>query len=120
MLSNRNRNSNSKFGGKGSNRIGTMTPLGAVPKEKKAPKVSVPKPVNLPSMKKEHAGNDPTTQLVGGGGGIHGWQKDGSHDPNSGGMVSGAHHHHNKCVPQLQPYALGAEHRPHHSADMFV
>ena len=101
MLSNRNRNSNSKFGGKDRNRIGTMTPLGAVPKEKKAPKVSVPKPVNLPSMKKEHAGNDPTTQLVGGGGGIHGWQKDGSHDPNSGGMVSGAHH-------PLQPSILAS------------
>lgn len=32
-------------------------------------KLTVPKPVNLPSLKKEHAGNDPTTQIVPSGGG---------------------------------------------------
>ncbi|EFJ42577.1 hypothetical protein VOLCADRAFT_119389, partial [Volvox carteri f. nagariensis] len=37
-------------------------------------KVVVPKPVNLPSLKKEHAGNDPTTQLVPAGAGA-GWAK---------------------------------------------
>eukprot|EP00803_Ostreobium_quekettii_P004783 evm.model.scf_122.15 EVM.evm.TU.scf_122.15 scf_122:116426-122982(+) len=39
-------------------------------------KLAIPKPVNLPSLRKEHSGNDPNTQLVppsGGGGG--GWHK---------------------------------------------
>lgn len=38
-------------------------------------KLAVPKPVNLPSIKKEHAGNDPTTQLVPAGSGTGGWNK---------------------------------------------
>lgn len=38
-------------------------------------KLAVPKPVNLPSIKKEHAGNDPTTQLVPAGGTAGGWNK---------------------------------------------
>ena len=87
MSRDRNRGAGSK--GLGSTRIGTMTPLGAVPKEKKgaASKLTVPKPVNLPSMKKEHAGNDPTLQLVGGhGSGTHGWSKDGA---DMGGAVAG-------------------------------
>lgn len=37
-------------------------------------KLAVPKPVNLPSIKKEHAGNDPTTQLVPSSSGA-GWTK---------------------------------------------
>ncbi|GIL74137.1 hypothetical protein Vretimale_4920 [Volvox reticuliferus] len=37
-------------------------------------KVVVPKPVNLPSLKKEHAGNDPSTQLVPAGASA-GWAK---------------------------------------------
>eukprot|EP00239_Pterosperma_sp_CCMP1384_P002453 CAMPEP_0197849706 /NCGR_PEP_ID=MMETSP1438-20131217/12942_1 /TAXON_ID=1461541 /ORGANISM="Pterosperma sp., Strain CCMP1384" /LENGTH=1600 /DNA_ID=CAMNT_0043462499 /DNA_START=97 /DNA_END=4896 /DNA_ORIENTATION=- len=41
-----------------------------------ASKLAVPKPVNLPSIKKEHAGNDPTTQLVPTGGSGGGWKTD--------------------------------------------
>jgi len=39
-------------------------------------KLSVPKPINLPSMKKEHGGNDPTTNLVASGTAAGGWKKD--------------------------------------------
>eukprot|EP00798_Chlamydomonas_sp_ICE-L_P025595 gene25596-11248_t len=38
-------------------------------------KLSVPRPVNLPSIKKEHAGNDPSTQLVPTGTGSGSWSK---------------------------------------------
>lgn len=40
----------------------------------KGGKVIVPRPVNLPSLRREHAGNDPTIALVGGTG-ASGWQK---------------------------------------------
>ncbi|XP_075265010.1 uncharacterized protein LOC142357237, partial [Convolutriloba macropyga] len=39
-----------------------------------AGKLAVPRPVNLPSLRKEHGGNDPTTQLVAPGG-TTGWNK---------------------------------------------
>ncbi|KAK3269853.1 hypothetical protein CYMTET_21722 [Cymbomonas tetramitiformis] len=39
-------------------------------------KLAVPKPVNLPSIKKEHAGNDPATQLVPAGSTAGGWKTD--------------------------------------------
>lgn len=56
---------------------GGLVSLGA-PKRKTttttAGKLAVPKPVNLPSLKKEHAGNDPTTQIVPSGTG-GGWSK---------------------------------------------
>ncbi|XP_024528237.1 uncharacterized protein LOC9632822 isoform X1 [Selaginella moellendorffii] len=38
------------------------------------PKLTVPAPVNLPSLRKEHAGNDPSITLVGGTG-VSGWSK---------------------------------------------
>lgn len=38
-------------------------------------KLVIPKPVNLPSLKKEHAGNDPTVNLVGSSSGSLGWLK---------------------------------------------
>lgn len=40
----------------------------------KSGKVIVPRPVNLPSLRREHAGNDPTIALVGGTG-ASGWTK---------------------------------------------
>eukprot|EP00951_Prasinocladus_malaysianus_P042723 scaffold522356_cov43-Prasinocladus_malaysianus.AAC.1 len=45
-----------------------MVVLGGGGKKTRAPvqsggKLAVPKPVNLPSLRKEHGGNDPTTQL---------------------------------------------------------
>mmetsp|Transcript_7471 Transcript_7471/g.14144 ORF Transcript_7471/g.14144 Transcript_7471/m.14144 type:complete len:1731 (-) Transcript_7471:1130-6322(-) len=70
----------------GGPRMGSMTLLGGGgPKvqpqnrARAAPgggKLAVPKPVNLPSIKKEHAGNDPTTQLVPAGGSVGGWKTD--------------------------------------------
>ncbi|KAL3678323.1 hypothetical protein R1sor_021279 [Riccia sorocarpa] len=40
----------------------------------KGAKLAVPRPVNLPSLRREHAGNDPTIALVGGTG-ASGWTK---------------------------------------------
>ncbi|KAL2634522.1 hypothetical protein R1flu_006001 [Riccia fluitans] len=40
----------------------------------KGAKLTVPRPVNLPSLRREHAGNDPTIALVGGTG-ASGWTK---------------------------------------------
>lgn len=40
----------------------------------KGSKLAVPRPVNLPSLRREHAGNDPTISLVGGTG-SSGWSK---------------------------------------------
>lgn len=40
----------------------------------KGGKVIVPRPVNLPSLRREHAGNDPSIALVGGSG-SSGWTK---------------------------------------------
>jgi hypothetical protein len=40
----------------------------------KGGKVIVPRPVNLPSLRREHAGNDPSIALVGGSG-ASGWTK---------------------------------------------
>lgn len=37
-------------------------------------KLAVPRPVNLPSLRKEHGGNDPSTQIVAPGG-TQGWNK---------------------------------------------
>ncbi|KAJ7549613.1 hypothetical protein O6H91_07G060100 [Diphasiastrum complanatum] len=44
------------------------------PAGQKNPKLAVPRPVNLPSLRREHAGNDPTVSLVGGSG-ASGWIK---------------------------------------------
>eukprot|EP00803_Ostreobium_quekettii_P003836 evm.model.scf_2621.2 EVM.evm.TU.scf_2621.2 scf_2621:10703-18230(+) len=38
-------------------------------------KLAIPKPVNLPSLRKEHSGNDPNTQLVPSTSGAGGWAK---------------------------------------------
>nr|XP_024389670.1 uncharacterized protein LOC112289022 isoform X3 [Physcomitrium patens] len=45
-------------------------------------KVIVPRPVNLPSLRREHAGNDPTIALVGGSG-ASGWTKASLHEDQS-------------------------------------
>eukprot|EP00884_Botryococcus_braunii_P008811 jgi/Botrbrau1/17931/Bobra.50_1s0031.2 len=56
-----------------------LVPLGA-PKRSRttagpaAARLAVPRPVNLPSLRKENAGNDPSTQIVPSGGGGS-WQK---------------------------------------------
>ncbi|CAM6081698.1 unnamed protein product [Calypogeia fissa] len=41
----------------------------------KGAKLTVPLPVNLPSLRREHAGNDPNIALVGGATGASGWPK---------------------------------------------
>jgi len=43
---------------------GGLLLLSKKPRSASGVKLSVPKPVNLPSIKKEHAGNDPNTVLV--------------------------------------------------------
>eukprot|EP00882_Tetradesmus_deserticola_P006733 GHRQ01007086.1.p1 GENE.GHRQ01007086.1~~GHRQ01007086.1.p1 ORF type:complete len:427 (+),score=116.81 GHRQ01007086.1:83-1363(+) len=81
-----NSNLNGIFAGKpagqassGVNRFGMLTM--ALPKRTKSTtttagaKLVVPKPVNLPSIKKEHQGNDPSTQLVPSGTAGTGWSK---------------------------------------------
>ncbi|KAK9916331.1 hypothetical protein WJX75_001307 [Coccomyxa subellipsoidea] len=45
-----------------------------LPASNSASKLAVPKPVNLPSLRKENAGNDPNTQIVPSGSGAS-WQK---------------------------------------------
>eukprot|EP00959_Pyramimonas_sp_CCMP1952_P006934 144742-Pyramimonas_sp.AAC.3 len=67
-------------------------------------KLAVPKPVNLPSIKKEHAGNDPTTQLVPTGAPSSGWKteetqpKAPSQEPNPAGQINSALAHPNKAI----------------------
>jgi len=51
-----------------------LSRAGAVPAASKGSKVIVPLPVNLPSLRREHAGNDPSIALVGGSG-SGGWTK---------------------------------------------
>ncbi|KAK9832885.1 hypothetical protein WJX74_000765 [Apatococcus lobatus] len=68
--------------------------LGSAPRRSRsggppAPKVSVPRPVNLPSLKKENAGNDPATQLVPTGG-AGGWQRPGSEEEAAAQAAAGA------------------------------
>ncbi|KAL0023373.1 hypothetical protein WJX77_012324 [Trebouxia sp. C0004] len=80
-----NSNVSGGFGRSGTSQAGAgrsgsgFVSLGGLPKRGRsgpgssAAKLSIPKPVNLPSLRKENAGNDPLSQIVHGGGG--GWQK---------------------------------------------
>ncbi|GAX74645.1 hypothetical protein CEUSTIGMA_g2093.t1 [Chlamydomonas eustigma] len=54
---------------------GGLLVLSKRPRAATGSKLSVPKPVNLPSIKKEHAGNDPSTQLVPASSGSGTWTK---------------------------------------------
>eukprot|EP00195_Chlamydomonas_chlamydogama_P016482 CAMPEP_0202907676 /NCGR_PEP_ID=MMETSP1392-20130828/43468_1 /ASSEMBLY_ACC=CAM_ASM_000868 /TAXON_ID=225041 /ORGANISM="Chlamydomonas chlamydogama, Strain SAG 11-48b" /LENGTH=1511 /DNA_ID=CAMNT_0049596685 /DNA_START=73 /DNA_END=4608 /DNA_ORIENTATION=- len=54
---------------------GGLLVLSKRPRTATGAKLSIPKPVNLPSIKKEHAGNDPSTQLVPSGSGSGTWSK---------------------------------------------
>eukprot|EP00873_Tetraselmis_striata_P026782 jgi/Tetstr1/447046/TSEL_003674.t1 len=83
--------------GRGGGRLGGMVSLGGAkgrgPGGQVAikPRVAVPRPVNLPSLRKEHGGNDPSTQLVAPGSAA-GWSKQeqgGGSRPGSGGGAVG-------------------------------
>mmetsp|Transcript_38882 Transcript_38882/g.92093 ORF Transcript_38882/g.92093 Transcript_38882/m.92093 type:complete len:262 (+) Transcript_38882:889-1674(+) len=66
-------------GNGGQQRYSGMVVLGGGKPKARGPvqqgsKLSIPRPVNLPSLRKEHGGNDPTTQLVNAGS-IVGWNR---------------------------------------------